>query len=420
MHCVTALFLGAAYPEIKSWRDPGGPVPLPDPSSAVLVRLFLGLLLIILLLSLASAWQARRDRKRKRERERRKLDEHLNRSNLTQVERALLKDIAREAFEPLDRVARLVLSFDKAVDSFLESLPCLPPEERLHLLRRLKTLRSKLSLDKVSAGVPLVSTREIDPGQEFLMRFKSDPAGRVLTGSLVALDDAGLSVRLDSSIFDGPSAARRRIEEIWKLSAAEGPSPLAGGGTSEDGGTERDIEVCFLRAHEGGYRFTSRVLSVNGEDPCDEEMMAQIAHPRRLAREQRRDYLRVPVYETILFARLPPDGQEEAEPAAGPPPSMEHTGTILDLSGGGFRLRFEGPPLRQDDRILLQSSFLPPPQDHEILPARAVHVYAEGAEYGFAFEGIPTPLVTAIIRRIEDVVRQARYGVELEEARGAR
>jgi c-di-GMP-binding flagellar brake protein YcgR len=253
------------------------------------------------------------------------------------------------------------------------------------------------------------------------MRFRTDPAGRVITGSLVALDDAGLSVRVDPLVFDGPSAARSRIERLWRLSAAERSlPPRQVGETLELAEADRDIEVCFLRANEGGYRFASRVLSIHAEDPGGDEAVAQIAHPRSLAREQRRDYLRVPVYEAVSFACLPSEWQDGEDKGVEVFPPLDQAGFILDLSGGGIRLRSEGPPLRRDERILVQSSFLPPPLDGEILHARAVHVYTEGVEYGLAFEGLPQHLVAAIIRKIEEVVRQARFGVELQVAESAR
>jgi c-di-GMP-binding flagellar brake protein YcgR len=230
--------------------------------------------------------------------------------------------------------------------------------------------------------VPLLSSREIAVGQEMLFRLSANPRANVYAACLVDWDDAGL---------------------VLEVSSAPGSEPAF-----RDQG-QRAIDVYFLRRNDGGYRFHSKVLTEVRPAPgasCEHTFL-QIAHPKKLLREQRRHYLRVPLHEEVLFSRpvprsaADPRGKESFEA-----PPLDQTGTISDFSGGGFRLCADGIPIRVDDIILVRLAFLDPPYDKETLVARSMKIYRECTEFGFAFEDLPAATAAAIVRFVETTHRR--------------
>src|SRR5262245_19119942 len=110
-----------------------------------------GLALLGAACGLTVAWW-RRARCASREREGRKLASLLAELKLLPAEKTLLDELAGLSGEPLERVARLILSFDRGVDRYLAQVSGEPLEARAWRLRRLKSLRQKLGFHGVAAG----------------------------------------------------------------------------------------------------------------------------------------------------------------------------------------------------------------------------------------------------------------------------
>ncbi len=381
-HQTFRFLLHAVTPELRS-HDPGQAVRLPEPDSAAMKRFVLSFLMVVLCVLFAAMLRSwRRDRVRKAKQSK-KHEEFLARRGLTAQEKALLAEVIRSSEEPAERVVKLVLSFDRGIDRYLADLPQGSDEEHLALLRRLKSLRAKLELDRVPPGVPLLSTREIQAGQEFLFRFSTNPRGKVYAGVLLGSDDTGLLVEVRSE-----TVLSRAGEEV---------------GTGE-------LDVYFLRRNDGGYRFRSRMLAdVGAGAPGGEKAIWHLAHPRKLSREQRRHYLRIPVHEDVSFALVPTAAQASAREACNVEAlPLDRTGTIVDLSGGGFRLVSEGAPVEPEDVIVLRLPFVEVPLDRELLVARAMKIYKKSVEFGFTFEDLPSSASCALVRHVEAVHRQLR------------
>ncbi len=371
--------------ELKS-HDPGGGVHLIEPSSALFKRFFLGcLLLLVALLLVAASRRLRRGQYRVAQ-DKRRIDDFLASRNFTESELALLEDIVRSSGESRDRVTRLVLSFDRGVDQYLEERPEMSGEDRLHRLRRLKSLRAKLSLDRVAPCVPLLSTRELVPGQELLCRALPSDRGEVLLGTLRDLDDSGLFVEF-------PEVAESRGKLV---------DPTA-----------KKLEVYFLRRSDGGYRFCTRILSEATPSAAEAgQVIWLLAHPRKLSREQRRNFFRIPVHENLRFAFIPHSLGGSVYHAPGLNSiTLEREGRIVDLSGGGCRVVAEGAPVRPEDAIVLRLPFLEEPFNLDVLVARCAKIYRTNAEFGFNFENLSDQVQSAIVRHVETVHRRLRARV---------
>jgi c-di-GMP-binding flagellar brake protein YcgR len=393
MSCYVLAILVAASAEFRSAQDPEGKVVLPEPNVGLLGLICIVAVFLILALLGLSAVKAQKRNRLRRAREKEKLDAFLSQRGLTSAERTLLEDIAQAGEEPLARVVKLVLSFDHGVDSYLKSLPPAPGDEHLLMLRRLKTLRFKLALDRVPPGVALVSTREISLGQVFLLRSSADPERQIFAGILMDADDAGLLVRLKA----GPSP---EAEPSLPLS-----DPAAAFGEKE---ANSRLEVYFLRRDDGGYRFSARLKAVlRGE-----EVLLQLSHPRRLLREQRRDYFRVPLRQEIAFRRVGAEILDDPMAAASLSSlSLDQPGTIADLSGGGFRLVAAATHLGVDDLIAVRLPFMEESLDQKVLVARVIKVYREGAEFGLSFETLSPADRSAIVRYVEEVHRLVQFAM---------
>jgi hypothetical protein len=246
----------------------------------------------------------------------------------------------------------------------------------------------------VRAGVPLVSSREVPLGQEFAVRLLGVPEAQIFKGSLVDKDDAGLTLQ----------ASREALATV--LPASGGGSVLSDDGAAS-GTTAEDWQSslvftrvkCFFLA-DSGYRFTTVIQGILGDDPVH----LWLAHPARLTRERRRDYLRVPTCEAVsfgianapnLYGRRTKDVLEETP--------LEHSGVLLDLSGGGGRLSTRGVDVEKDGVIVLGASFLPSAAQGERVLTRVVHIYEEGREFGLEFAEISGSLEAEILRRVEEI-----------------
>ena len=377
-----------ALAELKS-HDPGRGVRLTEPTSAGLKRMVLGALCLVVAVLFFAAWRRLRRAQEQAARERRKLEQFLKSRNLSDSERSLLDDIVRASGEPSERVSKLVLSFDRGVDQYIGELGEISEEDRLQRLRKLKSLRAKLSLHRVAPGVPLLSTRELVPGQELFCRFSSNLRAKVFVGLLRDLDDSGILVEF-------PDLADTR-------------------GQLGDPQTQ-ELDVYFLWRGDGGYRFRTQILSEGKPDlPGSQSVIWLLAHPGKLAREQRRNFLRIPIHESVPFAMVPApqNGSSAASPAL-ETIVLDRQGTIIDLSGGGFRLLTDGAPIRQEDLVALRLPFLEEPFREELLAARCMKVYRKSAELGFIFEDLGPEVGAALVRHVEAVHRQLRATVAVE------
>src|SRR5437867_1290891 len=392
MPCDFRAILCSIADELSSAADPGGKVVLPEPNGGLLGLLLMAMFFLLLVSLALSALKAQKMRRLRRAQEKAKTDSFLLQCRLTTAERSLLEEVVHASEEPLARVVKLVLCFDRGVDRYLESLPLQAGDEHLLILRRLKTLRTKLALNRVLPGVTLVSTREISLGQVFLLRLSAEPKGKVFAGTLIDFDDAGLLVRLKGS---------EPIE-------AEPASTPASGPRSAFGERGAKLEAYFLRQNDGGYHFSTRIKAVLRGN----ETLFQLSHPRRLRREQRRDYFRVPVRQEICFRIVGPEILDD-------PPArhalealkLDQAGTIVDMSGGGFRLVTEAASMQTDDLIAVRLHFLDESLDPKVLVARVIKVYREGAEFGFSFETLSPGNRSVIVRYVEEVHRQVQCAV---------
>lgn len=379
---VPETLLPPATPGRLQTNDPGRRADTLEPGSGPLVRVFVGLALCIAIFALLAAFLGRRRARQQRSRQVLKLETYLQQRSVLPSERALLFEIVRQVEEPPERVARLVLSFDRAVDLYLASHTTASEEARLQLLRRLKCLRSKLELDRVAPGVPILSTRELGPGLEVVCRLADAPGSKVLPAHVIDCDDAGLVLELDL-----PAEARSSAEV----------QPAAG----------RELDVYFLRPGEGGYRFRTRVMAVPVDCPGGKVLWV-LAHPRKVSREQRRHYLRVPVHERVAFALVPnaPGGPDT-------PLSIDQVvlgcqGVLLDVSGGGARLLVERISVQPEDQIVLELPFLEPPHTGLRVAARVTKVHRPQAELGLLFEDLSPEAGAALLRHVERVHRSFR------------
>lgn len=373
------ILLGAALEPERSLPDPS--FALPEPAAGSMRKFLLIILAIVAVgAGVASLVRTARLKKIRSARERRKLEIYLGRKGLSAQERALLDALVAASGEPADRVAKLVLSFDRSVDAYLARARWVTEESRLLSLRRLKALRARLELHRVAAGVPILSTREIEPGQEVILRSAAAPADAVRTARIIDVDDGGLLV------------------EVLPASAAiDGP-----------------LDVYFQRLNDSSYRFRSAMLS-NASDPTPggHRSIWLLAHPRKLAREQRRSLLRMPLHEVVPFVTAPTPAVEGAHGTGSAAPDADARGslTVVDLSAGGFRAIRPAAEIRLDAVISLTFPFLEPPFDAAPALARAIRLPGGGDEIVFAFDDLPPPVEAAIERHVQKLHQELRTAV---------
>lgn len=366
--------------ELRSW-NPGASASGPHAANETLERLALALLIFAAVAAATAILHSHRQKRRRRRLARDKLEDFLRSRGVTEAEEALVDELVRAGGEPPERVTRLVVSFDRGIDQYLRGLSGNSDEDRLQLLRRLKSLRCKLGLNRVAPGVPLLSTRELEPGQSLLCRLVDPLSHEVLAGVLVDLDDSGLLV------------------EVPELDTTVVPLPSVLG---------CETEVYFLRRGDIGYRFRSRILSAAlPTSGAGSRQIWLLGHPTKLSRENRRHVLRIPVREEVSFTLIP--HPSNGGPVHLPKPealAFERRGMIMDLSGGGFRLRSQGVPLQPEDLILLKLPFLDSPHNEVVVRARCAKIYEKQVEFGLTLEDVPAEAAAALTHHIENVHRQ--------------
>lgn len=376
-----------------------------------------------------------RRRRRQEARERRRLEAFLAERGLEGGERELLDTIALAAEEPLARVARLVLSFDRGVNRRLQLL-ARDPAARSQEMQRIGRLRGRLTFHRVSAGVALLSSREIEVGQELLIRTRSREPSCVLLASIAEVDELGLVLDVlgrtrsegagggesgngseggidRAAAPQGEEGEGKSGDDLWEDGAGSSTDPLSSG---------EELEVFFLREEDGGYRFRTVVHPEPGAPGPGGEPRVRIAHPHKLAREHRRHYFRIPILEPVRFACLGPELEAFYDGSAAEgrqrPLSelvLDTPGTVMDLSGSGLRLSASRVEIEPNDWIAVGLPFLDPdgPASRDApgwtLLARCVKVYRNRAEFGCAFEGHSEEEIASLRCQLRDLHERLRW-----------
>jgi c-di-GMP-binding flagellar brake protein YcgR len=167
-------------------------------------------------------------------------------------------------------------------------------------LEQIGRIRHLLHFDRASPDRPLLSTRQLEPGQALMVwPVKGGPQG-FLQCVLVGRDEHALY-----------AAPLLREGERHLCALEEG---------------ER-LKVRFWREGDTEYRFRTRILATRPQATT-----IAIGHTDRLERIQKRDFFRLDVHFELALRLVPPP--EEIEP----PEPRTMAGTVVDISGGGLGL----------------------------------------------------------------------------------
>ncbi|MFH1570600.1 MAG: PilZ domain-containing protein [Gemmatimonadota bacterium] len=222
----------------------------------------------------------------------------------------LVRRIAREARmrHPL-LLLTSVEAFDRRVGAYLERRRDHP--ERPAIVDSLAHVRRLLEFDRVPAGRPLRSTRELHPGQRLMVwPVKGGPSGFIHCVVAHRDDDAIVAVPL----------LREDDRHLQALEVGD------------------RIKVRFWREHDTEYRFRSQILEANPETTS-----IVVGHSDRLERIQKRDYYRLAVRFRLGLVAVPEDrlGAPEEIPAG-----RRFEAIAADISGGGLGVTAEAvvPP----------------------------------------------------------------------------
>jgi hypothetical protein len=298
-------------------------------------------------------------------------------AGLNASEEEVLENIADYADQSVRKCLKLVESFDKGADRALAVADGKSSLERLEFLRNLRSLRKKLNFDHTSPQQPMKSTRSLPVDQDVILVLKNDVGGEEFFATTVFHVD-------EESI-------------LLRLNAEEQP----GGGERFWGGRGVGVAAHFFRPNEGSYSFESAVVDYRRRGPG----FVRVNHPKKLRRQQRRNFLRIDTEENIRFRWFSEDGvprqglgSEELEKLV-----SAQDGTIRNLSGGGLQLAADEVRFKVDDWVELSFPFLPDPLDKMACFARVVHVYEPWPEgvYGLEFERPAVRLQLGILKEVE-------------------
>lgn len=240
--------------------------------------------------------------------------------DLSVGEMDILREMARcGKMQSPANLLKSIGAFDRAVDKTFQECR-LPPAERDRLDMRIRELRVKLMFADVPPSGILSTTHGIGVGQR--VRLEIFIAGQLLF--------------YYTSVY---KVAERDIKLI--LPALPGQeSPFAAG---------QEVDVCFWRARDAGYKFSTKIEEISEGAPA----LLHLAHTDQLDREESRHFYRVDVLLPIYYHLLTHKEIEswkyngifsfdgEFKPAEG---------RVLSLSGGG--LSFSCELLRLLERLV--------------------------------------------------------------------
>ncbi|MCH2375856.1 MAG: PilZ domain-containing protein [Planctomycetes bacterium] len=329
------------------------------------------------LAGLVMVWEAYALRRRKQEVEELSQQGMIEAAGLNETEEEVLENIADYADEPVVRSLKLVEVFDKGADRAIAVAEEKSSLERLEFLRNLRSLRKKLNFDQANPQQPMKSTRSLPVDLDVILVLKSDDG--------------------QEEFF--PSVVFHNAEEsiLLRLNAEEQP----GGGERFWGTCGVVVRAHFFRANEGSYSFESAVVDYRRRGPG----FVRVKHPKKLRRQQRRNFLRIDMEETVRFRwfseKDATKGRLDAEDLERR--VSEQEGTVHNLSGDGLQLAADEVRFEADDWVELTFPFLPTPLDTMACFARVVHVYEPWPEgvYGLEFERPAVRLQLGILKEVE-------------------
>ncbi|MBN1419304.1 MAG: PilZ domain-containing protein [Planctomycetes bacterium] len=301
----------------------------------------------------------------------------------------LARTLATENMPRAVRALESSRAFGTVVDRTIARLRA-EGEDPSGALRVFSSIRRKLGLDRPRPGVPIASTRELSPGLGMEVSAGVGEERFHWAATLLAIDEERLVLRLDDAVRALPN----------------------GGLLLRDGitiGPGDELSFYFWREGDAGYHFQKRVV----ETRLRGAGLVVIEHARSLERRQNREFVRVKIDVTFLYRRIPARifskvvGSEDR--LSGSPPLRAR---LIDLSGGGLRLR-ASQPFDSDDVIAIEPPFISGLDARQPLYARCVGrgPYPDGS-YAFAFTGIGEALRDRIVGFVYRIERERLRGRE--------
>ena len=333
-------------PPLPSVESIGFVIPYGDESNIIWFgAIFSFAVIAVTIPALIHAYYARRMRQRSYSQ---KVKRKLRELDLDDGEDFVLRSVAADAGAPLGKCLDSVEVFDRGIQEFLARTTKLSSVQRVDILRTSKSLRRKLEFDSTPAHRILQSTRTLQVGQEVSAARVGGTGAQFAAGAILQIDDDGITIRLQAGQAD---AARKMLSA----------SP------------NDEMEIHFFHTDDCAYSFRSRLLETRDHGPG----VIRIAHPKKLFRQQRRDFLRVDTYEQTQFRWFPASFSNKR---VGFKREVEHVmtvyhGVVTNLSGGGLQLQAKDVEIAAEDWVEVHFPFLPPPLDRESCLSRVVQVY---------------------------------------------
>ncbi len=239
-------------------------------------------------------------------------EENGKRKGLLSPQRLILRELL--ACCPIPRPSQVCESrdvFDKVVSNGLKALRRgeQSSDSVDTVISELRTIRRKLGFDRLRAGEPLKSTRELQQKQAVHVLF----SGRNVSepGSVLHVDDGHFSLEMQY---------QKHFEEFLSRG-----TPV----------------VCsFFIPNDARYRFETLLV----KDTIESEPL-QLEHCDAVSREQERQYFRLAVSLPVEYAPVRVHNLEafhmQSDPAQTDAETPRQWGRTLDLSGGGLALLSE-------------------------------------------------------------------------------
>ena len=317
-------------------------------SSPLEVSVVLALMIIgVIALIVTARIKSRKERRRVEQHGERAFQDLVQQYDLSESEVLQLRTLAQELEHPHKRylLLRNQALFDRAA--------ILAQETGAIDASAISALRVRLGYAGSRAGVRPAATTELPEGDAVILRPESaDGSSPTWQGTVV-----------------------RQTREALAVSLEKTPAGLDQGAAV----------LLFYFDHSGVYRTATRVVGESGD-------LVYLAHTEGFARLQRRQFDRADVQLPVTIRSV---GQEEREP---------QRGVLLDVGGGGARVRCPGANLRTGSEIDL--SLHPDTESTLSVSGTVIRISSGGAVFHVSFNDVKQSKQDRLYKLIFDLEQQ--------------